>query len=147
MSPRGSPVLSERVFSEVTVSALSADSSKLSWRALCVDDINIFPGKNVGSAPEKDGQKKRNVGRGLREGDILPEGLLDIGSIRSHRFSAFLTAPQSHFQFIPGAFYRIFRFSNLHTVRRRIDSREYTGWNESLYRRGVARLGEARRTD
>lgn len=76
----------------------------------------------------KTGKKERRAGMQVaRRGDILLEGLLDIGSIRFHRFSAFLTAPQSHFQFIPGAFYRIFRFCNLHTVRRRINSREYTG--------------------
>lgn len=43
------------------------------------------------------------------------------------RFPAFLTALQSHFQFIPGAFYRIFRFSR--PVSGRVRRREWTRAN------------------
>lgn len=127
MSPRGSLSFASKSFPKLPyhIRSLSADSSKSTQRALCVDDINIFPvflEKMSGQLLKKMGKKETwdRVARRV----ILPEGLLDIdSSIHFHRFFAFFAVPQSHFQFIPGAF--LSHFSSLPPSGRRIDLREY----------------------
>ena len=120
MSSRGSPPCAIKSFWSCRIRSLSPFILSLSLSLLLsawfleislahsVDGINIFPGKNVRSAPE------RTRGRGrprCAEGDILPESLLDINSIHFHVFPRFLLLYSLIFNLSFETFYCIFRFS------------------------------------
>lgn len=157
MSPRGSPSFASKfVFSKVTISALSLSLSlrsllfsKSTRRTLYVpDDINIFLGRNVGSAPEKDGKEERETGeRGARRVIFFRRVSLTSILYISVGFSAFPVGPQSHFQFILSASFITFFVSptrlNLTTNRlARIQQIKVC-----IAAGRAARLGKARTTD
>lgn len=90
--------------------------------------INIFPGKNVGSAPGRGAGKGR--ARGCTEGDILSESFLDIDSIHFQVSSRFLLLYSLIFNLSPGSFIAFFVSPSSSSRpesegRRRMDSREY----------------------
>lgn len=116
MSSRGSPPFANKSFLKLphpfSLSlppplsfSSSLDSSKSAWRVLWT--VSIFSlGKMSGQLP-RDGTRRGLRGRWYSSGGSPWHRFYPFP-----RFPAFLTALKSHFQFIPGAFYRIFRFSH-----------------------------------